>query len=66
MKMLFFKFHQNRTMNEEFELWEGQILSGGLEGGRGKRLQKFEKCSYRMVVPFHTENVSILAQLESD
>ena len=42
-----------------------QILSGGPEEGRGTRFQKFEKSSYRTVVSSHTENFSILAQLES-
>ena len=42
MKMLCFKFHQNRTINEEFNFWGDQILSGG-PGGRGTRFEKFEK-----------------------
>ena len=43
MKMLRFKFHQNHAINEEFYFQGGQILSGGPEGGRGTRFQKFEK-----------------------
>ena len=65
MKMLLFKFHQNPTINEEFNFWGDQILSGGPEGVRGTRFQKYEKASYRTVVLPHTESFNILAQLES-
>ena len=34
-------------------------------GSRGTQLQKIEKTSHRKVVPSHTDNFSILAQLES-
>ena len=50
--MLFFKFHQNRAINEKFDFWGGQILSG--------KEEKFEKPSYRTVVLTHTENFRIL------
>ena len=65
MKMLCSKFHQNRPINEEFDFLGGQILSEGPEGVRGTRFQKFEKAQYRTVVLSHTENFSILGQLES-
>ena len=65
MKMVCFKFHQNRAINEKFYFWGDQILSGGPEGGRGTQFQKFEKTSYRAVVSTHKENFSILALLES-
>ena len=52
MKMLCFKFHQNCTINEEFYFGgEGQNSFGGPEGGRGHDYKKFEKASYRTVVP---------------
>ena len=68
--MLCFKFNQNHTINEDFYFWRGgggggKILSESPEGSRGTRLQKFEKSSYRKVVPTHTENFSNPAQLES-
>ena len=44
------------------------LTVGGLRapgGFRGPRFQKFEKALYRTVVPTHTQNFSILAQLQS-
>ena len=41
--MLFFKFHQNRTINEEFNFLADEILSGDPEVGTGTRFQKFEE-----------------------
>ena len=38
---------------------------GGPGGEQGTRLQKLEEASYRTIVPTHTKNFSILAQLES-
>ena len=52
MKILFFKFNQNRAINEKFDFWGDQIFSG--------KEEKFEKASYRTVVLTHTENFSIL------
>ena len=51
-----FKCHQ---INEEFDFW------GVNEGKRGPRYQKFENVLHRTVVPTHTENFSIIAELES-
>ena len=65
MKMLCSKFYQNQTIKEEFDFWGDQILSGSPEGGRGTQFQELEKVSYKTVVPTHTENFSILTQLES-
>ena len=59
MKMLRFKFRQNRTKNQEFDF---SMIQGG-EGPRFKK--KIEKASYRMMVPTHTENFITLAQLEN-
>ena len=56
MKMCF-KFHQNLTTNEEFDFWR-------VKGAGVSRFKKYERASYRTVVPTHTENFSILAQLE--
>ena len=44
---------------------EVQNSFGEPREGQRTRLQKFEKVSSRTVVPTHTENFSILAQLES-
>ena len=63
MKMLFFKFHQNRPIHEEFD-FRGAKLKGPV-GGRRTRYQKFKKASYRTVVTSHTKNVKILEQLEN-
>ena len=65
--MLYLKFHQNRKVNEEFDFGGegGKILWGGPAGGKGTQFKKFEKTSYRTLVPTHTENFSILALLES-
>ena len=43
MKMLYLKFHQNRTINEEFKFWG--IKQRGTEGGggRGSPIQKIRK-----------------------
>ena len=66
MKMLCFKFHRNRAINEEFDLWEGQIHSGDPKGGRGTRFEKkIDKASYTTGVLTHTENFSILGDIES-
>ena len=56
--MLCFKFHQNRTMNEEYDFLGVKALP---EGGRGTRFQKFEEKKFSN----HTKNFNILAQLES-
>ena len=56
MKIMCFKFHQNRTINEEFDSWEAMGEGGG-------RVPRFKKYSYRTVVQTQTENFSILAQL---
>ena len=61
MKMCF-KFHQNRPINEEFDFWEGRILS---VGPRGARFQKLQNASYKTVFSTHSKNFSILAELES-
>ena len=42
--MLCFKFHQNCTINEEFDFWGVKVLPRG--GGF-----KFKKVSYKAVVP---------------
>ena len=55
MKILCFKFHQNRPINEELDCWGGFMTP---KGGQGARFQKFEKASYRTVVRTHIENVS--------
>ena len=60
-----FKFNQNRTINEEIDFYEAQILSGDPEDSRGTRFQKFEKASCISVVQTYTQNFSTLAQLES-
>ena len=39
MKMLCFKFHQNRPINEEFDFFEGG--GGGPPGGEGAPIYKF-------------------------
>ena len=41
----------------------GQILSQ--RGSEGPDIKNFEKVSYRTVVSTHTENFSILAQIDS-
>ena len=38
--MLHFKFHQNRTINEEFDFFEGGG-GGGAAGGQGAPIHKF-------------------------
>ena len=63
--MLCLKFHQNRAKNEEFYFWWGKILSRGPKRGRVARFKKIEKSLYRTVVSTHTQNFSILAELES-
>ena len=65
MKTLGFKFHQNRAVYEEFYFWGGKILSGDPKGGRVARFQKIEKSLHITVVSSHSENFSILAELES-
>ena len=65
MKTLCFKFHQNRAINEEFYFWGGKIISEGPKGGRVARFQKIEKSLYKTVVSTHSQNFSILAELES-
>ena len=48
--------------------WELNRLLGGFrfpKGWVGVRFKKIEKAPYRTVVPTHTENFSILTQLES-
>ena len=35
MKMLCFKFHQNRKINEEFNFWGDQFFRGALRGAEG-------------------------------
>ena len=65
MKTLGFKFHKNRAINEEFYFWGGKILSGGPKGGRVDRFKKSEKSLYRTMVSTHSQNFSILAELES-
>ena len=67
MKLLCFKFHQNRTINKEFYFLGGggQNSFGGPRRGQGTRLQKLEKTSYRTAGSNHTENFNIPAQLES-
>ena len=65
MKMLCIKFHHNRRTNEEFDYSRVQAPPPPLlEGRRGTRFQKFEKSSYRMMVPTQIVNFSILAGLE--
>ena len=62
MKILYFKFHQNRTINEEFD------FSGvkGAERGEGSLdFKNSKKALYRTVVPTHTKNFNILAELEN-
>ena len=39
MKMLYFKFHKNHPINEEFDHWGFK----GPRGFQGTRFQKFEK-----------------------
>ena len=55
-KVLRFKFHKNRIINEEFDFW-------GVKGCPD--FNNFGKASYRPVVPTHIKNLSTLAQLES-
>ena len=62
--MLCFKLHQNRAINEEFYNWGGKILSGGPKGGRVARFQKIEKSLYKTMVSTHSQNFSVLAELE--
>ena len=62
MKMLYLKFHQNHSINEEFD------ISGVKRIGRNEECPDFinsKKASYRRVVSTHTENFNILVQLES-
>ena len=61
MKMLCFKFHQNRAINEEFYFWGGIFP----KGGRVARFKNIEKFLYRTAVSTHSQNFSILAELES-
>ena len=59
MKMCF-KFYQNRTINEEFDFW-------GVNGGkRGPDIKNSKKKPYTELwsQPTHTENFSIIAELE--
>ena len=63
--MLCFKFHKNRAINENFDFWRGQNLSGGPEEGRATGFHKIEKDSYRTVVSTQNENFSIIALLDS-
>ena len=65
MKTLCFKFHQNRAINEESYFWGGKILSGVPRGAERPDLKKIEKSLYRTVVSIHSQNVSILSELES-
>ena len=65
MKILCFKFHQNRAVNEEFDFWGSQILSGGPEGSKMNQFKKIKKALHRTMFSTHTENLSILAQLKS-
>ena len=58
--MLGYKFHKNRTINEEFDFWGLKVLPR--ETGRPD--SKIRKNLIQNVGPKHTENFSILAQLE--
>ena len=48
-----------------FAFGGGKILSEGPNGGRVTRFQKTEKSLDRTVVSTHSQNFSILAELES-
>ena len=50
---------------EEFYFWGGKIISGGPKEGRVAGFQKIEKFLYRTAVSTHSQNFSILAELES-
>ena len=61
--MLYFKFIQSCTINEEFDFWG---VKGGREGGEGcSDFKKSKKVSYITMVPTDIESFNILAQLES-
>ena len=65
MKTFCFKFHQSRAINEKFYVWgEGKILPRGPKEGRVARFQKIEKSLYKTVLSTHSQNFSILAELE--
>ena len=53
--MLYFKFHQIHTINDEFNLL----------GAKVRGLPRFQKAFYRTVVATYTENFSTLSQLQS-
>ena len=58
IQILCFKFHQNRTINEEFHFW-------GVKRERYPNFKKNGKTPYRMVVLLHTKSFSSLAKLAS-
>ena len=62
--MLRFKLYQNRTVNEEFDFWGCQILSGGPEGGQRDPISEIQKAWYR-TQGLYQAAFSILAQIES-
>ena len=59
--MLFFKFHQIRTINKEFHCWGVKATPKGA----GDPILNIQKPSYSTVVPTQTEIFNILARLES-
>ena len=56
--MMCYKFHQTRTINEEFDSWV-------VKGVGCLNFKNSEKPVYITMVPTHTENYSTLAQSES-
>ena len=66
MKILCFKFQQNQTINEEFYFWKAKYFPRSSPmGGRVARFQKIEKSLCRTMVSTHSQNFTILAELES-
>ena len=49
MKMLYFKFHQNRPINEEFDCWGFK----GPRGFQGTPISKIRKTAYQKFEKFH-------------
>ena len=49
MKMLCFKFYQNRLINEEFDFWGEPNSFGSLEGGVGVWFQNREKYPWAIL-----------------
>ena len=65
MEILCLKFNHNCTINEEFDFLGIKGAGGGGEE-RYPDLKKLKKnVSYKTMVPTHTENFSIRAQLET-